>query len=396
MYTHIETRMEKNDFKRRDEEGSEESEEGKGKSDIKRRRQLPGISEEAWSGVNTIRKEKEMTWNEFFERINNYQDWLGLLLLLPRRPSLGDKLNAVTVTHYMPMWLQNIYRNFLKKHVKNIKDIKEIFDTATNKPAIVIGAGPSLQKFHHLELLADSAFYKEKIGPILTTSHTVKDCLEAGVIPDYMILLDPEPVMLPHIDHDIVDEYADKIKGIFPITIDNIVLNRWKGKKIFFLAAISEATIPNVQAVLSGLFPKITEMNALANAGTFSWNVAKFLGCNPIAMIGMDQGFLMDTPVEETPYYKAFQKSYDNREEILDNDYYFHTHSFFKTDRYTDDIYRNFAKNAIAAANVAKKDKGIRTINATGGGFIDKPEVIENMWFEDFLRKWEKKREKNE
>ena len=369
------------------EESEKEKEEDFG---VKKRRQLPEIADKVWDGVNKQRKGASITWDELFKRMYYYEDWVEHLLELPKRPTLGDRLNAVTVVHYLPMWLESIRKSFVEKCTKDVRDVKEIFDTAKGKPGIVIGAGPSLEKHHHLELLAKSRFYKEKVGPVLTTSHTLVDCLEAGVIPDYMILLDPEPVMMPHIDHDIVDEYAGKITGVFSISIDHEVLRRWKGEKVFFLAAIPEATIPNIQGVISRLFPMLTEMNALANAGTFAWNVAQHLGCNPIILIGMDQAFLADTPVEETPYYKAFQRTYNTREEILDNCYHFHTHSFFKNNSYTDDIYRNFMKNTVAAAKIAKKN-GISTINCTGGGFIDDPDIIENRWFEDFLKKWEKR-----
>lgn len=378
--------MQQNEFTRI---GNEESEgEGEEESDIKRRRQLPDISEEAWEGVNKLRKERGITWNDLFERMNNYQDWTEHLLTLSPKPTLGDKLNAVTVTYYMPLWLSNIYETFLKKRLENIHDVKEFFGGEKGKPAIVIGAGPSLHKYNHLELIAQSAFYKNKEGPILTTSHTVKDCLDQGVIPDYMILLDPEPVMLSHIDHDIVDRYADKIKGIFAITTHPDVLNRWKGDKFFFMPSVSEKTIPNVQAMMSGLFPMLNEMNALGNSGTFSWSIANFLECNPITLIGMDEGFLPDTPVEETPYYTAFKKSFDTREEIIQKCYRFYTHSFFRTNCYTDDVYGNFAKNTVAIAKMAK-EQGVKTINATGGGMVDAPDVIENMWLEDFLKQWE-------
>lgn len=381
--------MKKSDFKLGIHDKHEDFDDEEEKSDIKKRRQLPGISEKAWAGVNELRKEKGITWNDLFERINNYKDWTEHLLKLTQKPSIGDKLNALTVSHYMPLWLDNLYENFLEEPLKDIHDVKDFFGTARDKPAIVIGAGPSLYKYNHLNLLAKSKFYKDKVGPILTTSHTVKDCLEHGVIPDYMILVDPEPIMLSHLDHEIIDKYADKIEAIFSITIHPGVLKRWKGNKHFFMSAISDATIPNVQAVLSGFFPMLNGMNGLANAGSFSWSIAKFLGCNPIALIGMDQAFLLDTPVEETPYYKAFQSSFKTRKEIIENCYRSHTHSFFKTDCYTDDIYGTFAKNTVAIAKRVKNEEGVITINATGGGFIDEPNIIENQWFEDFLKKYE-------
>lgn len=393
LYTHrihIHISMKKSDFVRGIKDKNPVESEAETDNGGEKRRQLPEISQKAWDGVNELRKKRGITWNEFFNRINNYQDWTEHLLRLPQNPSLGDKLNAVTVAMYMPLWLSNIYNSFLKEPFKEIHDVKEIFGTAKAKPGIIVSAGPSLYKYKHLELLAQSDFYKNKVGPILTTSHTVKDCLECGIIPDYMILLDPEPVMILHIDHKIIDKYADKITGVFSATTYPDVLKRWKGKKLFFLPSISDRTTPNVQAMFSGIFPMLQEMNALANAGSFSWSIAKFLGCNPIVLIGMDQGFLMDTPVENTPYYPAYKQPSNTREDVIKDCFYHHTHSFFKTDRYTDDIYGNFAKNIIASAKLAKEEEGISTINCTGGGFVDDPSIIENEWFEKWLKKWKK------
>lgn len=356
------------------------------KSNKKRRRELPPISGEVWDSINKIRKEFDITWGELFERLYNYQDWFAHLLSLPKELTKGEKLNVATVHCYMGLWLENTYKNFLKEHIKDLPDVRTIFGIGKGRPALVIGAGPSLKENNYLELLSKSDFKRK--GIIIAVSHILCDCLEAGIIPNYMPLIDPEPVMIDHINSDIVDKHASEITAIFPISVHPDVLERWTGKKLFFLPTISESTIPNVQAVMSGLFPNVTELSGCSNAGTFSLFMGWQMGCNPIGMIGMDLSFMVDTPIEETPYYKALRPAYKTQKEMIAESYHFHEHSFFKNNCYTDDFYYQFTLGVVDLAKMAKENSGISLINCTGRGMIDEPDIIENMWFENWIKKW--------
>lgn len=355
-----------------------------------KRRHIPAIKEDHWKAFNTIRQKHEATWQEVFERFYNYQDLTEHFFKLPKEVDRTAKMNAVTVQYYLPMWLENMYRNFIKEYVKDIRDIKEVESiVAKGTPGLVIASGPSLFKYKHTDLLAKSKFYTEKQGIIIATSHSLIPCLESGVVPDYVTITDAEDVMLEHIDHPIVDEYSSDIMGIFSTHIHPDVLDRWNGDRIFVLTSIPDMTIPNVQGVISGLFPNLTEFNAGAHVGAFSWNIAHFMGCDPIAMIGLDCAFDIATPIEQTPYYSAYRPSYKTEQEMIDECYHFHTHSFFGNNCYTDDIHYGFMEISVALAKLANEHTGVKTINCTGGGFIDEPDIIENMHFADWLKQFE-------
>lgn len=350
-------------------------------------RHLPEISDENWNAFNEIRKEHGETWAETFERFHNYQDWVNHLFNLPKEASSVAILNASTVTQLLPLWLENTRCNFMDKiAIPDIRDIEGSVEPGT--PGVVIGAGPSLLANDHLALLRDSVFYKDKKGVIISTAHSLKACLDAGVVPDYMILVDSNPILTKFIDYDIVDEHSGEIMAIFATDAHPATIKRWKGDARFFLPVIPDMTTPNVQAVLAGLFPKVTEMDGMANSGSFSWNAARYIGCNPVALIGMDFAFKPETPIKDTMHYGYFRSLCTSEKEMISEWYRFHTHSFFGTNCYTDHIYDSFCTGSVRIFKAYQERFGLKTINCTEGGVIDDPE-IENMYFADFLKRWE-------
>jgi hypothetical protein len=281
-----------------------------------------------------------------------------------------------------------MHHNFIKD--AKIPDIREIENSVKpGTPGLVIGAGPSLHANNHLDMLSDSVFYKERKGVIISVANNIKDCLDSGIVPDYMVLIDGDPEITPEfIDHDIVDDYSEYITAIFSVTVAHEAESRWKGDARFFMPVVPDVTIPNVQAVLSGLFPNVAEMDGMGNCGSFGWNVARYVGCNPIALIGLDLSFRPETPIKDTWYYKQLRSACSSDKETIDTMYRFHTHSFFGTNCFTDIVYGSFAVGSMDVFKAYKERDGIITQNCTEGGIID-DEEIENMWFRDWLAKWE-------
>lgn len=351
-------------------------------------RHLPGIPKEHWDAFNEIRKAYKISWAETFERFYNYQDWVGHLFNLPKDASEIDMLNASTVTQFLPMWLENIRMVFMEDvEIPDMRGIENSVKPGT--PGLVIGAGPSLRMNDHLDLLRESVFYKERKGVIISVGNNIKECLDSGIVPDYMVLIDGDPTIpLEFIDHDIVDEYSKDITAIFSLIVHKTVVKRWKGNSLFFMPVITDLTIPNVRSVLSGLFPNVIEMDGMANCGSFGWNVARHIGCNPIALIGLDFSFKPETPIKDTWYYEQLRAICSSDKECIDTMYHFHTHSFFGTNCFTDIVYGSFSAGSTETFKSYKKRDGIITQNCTEGGIID-DEDIENMYFADWLAKWE-------
>ena len=351
-----------------------------------RPRHLPEISDEHWDAFNSIRNKHEVTWADTFKRFSNYQDWVEHLFKLPGESSNEDKINAVTASSLLPEWLNNVHNNFLDDI--NIPDISTLAGTS-EKPGLVIGAGPSLIERKHLNALAGSKFYNRHEGVIISTAHSLVWCLEAGVIPDYVTMIDADKKMVDFFDNPLVEKYSKKLTGLFSITVDRDVFDHWDGEKLFFVPVIPHMATPNVQSVLSMLLKNTTVIDCMANCGSFSWNIARYIGCNQIALIGMDFSFKPDFPVKDTPYYEPLRALCSSEKEMVEKWYRFHTHSFFGTNCYTDYIHDSFCTGSTSIFKAYKERFDVNTINCTEGGIIDEPDVIENMYFADWLKQFE-------
>jgi hypothetical protein len=92
----------------------------------KKTRHIPSVDDADWDAFNEIRNEYKETWSDVFKRFHNYQDLTEHFFKLPKEVDNISKVSAVTVQYYLPWWLENMYRNFIKEHVKDLHDIKEL------------------------------------------------------------------------------------------------------------------------------------------------------------------------------------------------------------------------------------------------------------------------------
>ncbi len=309
--------------------------------------------------LDGIRIESGLSWKEFFHQLAIYPLPVKEVMNLPKEINPNMISNTATVTKLMPIWLKALSENIAE--IKNGKDIKDI--PKTNEPALVIGAGPSLYRNKHLDVIANSGFD----GLIFATDKVLIDCLEAGVIPNYVLISDASDKILPFIDHDIIDEYRDDISAIMCVTTHPTVVKRWRGDKYFFVQMIPEVVAPNVSYVLRSIIDK-TEMVTAGHCASVGWCTAFELGCNPIVLVGVDLSYPVDLPIEETQYFKMYQECCEDIDEIKKH-FVPYRHGVFGTVCYSDDVFRDYLFCSMDHFRFAKQN-GIKIVNCTEGGVI--------------------------
>lgn len=167
------------------------------------------------------------------------------------------------------------------------------------KQAILVGAGPSLFKHNHLEILAKSSFK----GIILLPEVILKKALEAGITPEkfdiYATTLEDSWNTQGFFQHEIVKKYAPKLR--------------------FFISTKSpQTTIDYLKEIGVKDIKTLDKQDAVnsSNVGLFSYLVAKtLLKCDQVCLIGCDHGsneYDHLTISEDSPIFKnAFVKEFN-------------------------------------------------------------------------------------
>lgn len=165
--------------------------------------------------------------------------------------------------------VENIQYILQESTITNFKDIFKDY------PVVIVSAGPSLDK--NIDDLKD----KQDKVIILAGVRTLKPLVERGIIPHFLLNIDPQ-----FITYELVQDYLDlEIPLISLIHGNHILVEEWKGPKIFIIDERQKSLIE----YLTGKQQDIIETGgSVANA---SAAIADYMGCNPIILIGQDLAF---------------------------------------------------------------------------------------------------------
>lgn len=157
--------------------------------------------------------------------------------------------------------------------------IAPLRDAAKDRPAVVVSAGPSLQR--NLDELARPGVRDRCV--IVAVQTVLKPLLQAGVRPHFVTALDY---------HEISRRFYE---GLTPSDVQDVTLVADPKAH----PAILDAFPGRVRCMANGfldrvLGPLARDMGALPAGATvahLSFYLARHLGCNPIALVGQDLGF---------------------------------------------------------------------------------------------------------
>lgn len=251
---------------------------------------------------------------------------------------LVDRIPALTLAKSIPTALDNTHNNlpFMDQTVKDlVLDIKPDPDSA-----IVIASGPSL----HLQNPVDAILSEQYRGTIVCADGALPYCLRHGLIPDYVVTLDPHPTRIvrwfgdpdldngsltrddyfrrqdldPHMEEHEIDrnnelisllnESAHLIKCIIATCSSSSVRDRCinSGMQLYWWNPLYDDIDTE-----NSITRQVYDMNhapCLAtggNTGSSAWVFANaILKKTKIALVGMDFGYAPGTPLKKTQYYK--------------------------------------------------------------------------------------------
>jgi hypothetical protein len=186
---------------------------------------------------------------------------------------LRKDINTNTLARFGRLWVRNLCRNMRTfAESPGVGSLAGLFDGI---PALVVAGGPSLDAL--LPLLP--ALQERML--IVSVNTPLRPCLEAGVEPDFTVVVDPQFWASRYLD------WTATRRGCLvaePSTCPRVFRRK---EAPFFLC--------------SSLFPlgetleEATGQRGLLGAGgsvaTSAWDLARLLGCRPLYAAGLDLGF---------------------------------------------------------------------------------------------------------
>ena len=197
------------------------------------------------------------------------------------------------------LWADNLAENM--PVVRSGGDIKEL-PKLNGSSAVVVGAGPSVERHGHLNLLKESGYG----SAIVACDKILVPCLKAGVTPSIVISIDGAQAISKFFDDTIIAENGRTKAALNVITHPDTVA-KIPCEKYFFMTSYDDPFEKKSITRIIHFMTRKTIMSSFGCVGGQAVNLAMFLGANPVVMVGMDYGYPSDTPLEQTSYYQSYR-----------------------------------------------------------------------------------------
>jgi len=312
---------------------------------------------------------------------------------------LKEKMAKVTFAKISKLALKNANNNY--KFLKYGNSIKQLHNFNFNKGdiSIVVCGGPSLKRNNQIKTLKK---YKDK-AVIIAADGSLFYLLRNNIVPDLVVTLDPHPTRIvrwfgdeklsrkkiksddyfsrqdldPAFKNELkankkiiklIDKFANKLNIAVCTSSSSLVVKRLinTGSKLFWW----NPTLDNPEkknSLSRKLYfkNKLPLINAGGNVGSAAWMIADSVICSKkIALLGMDFGYYLNTPYENTQYYDGVMKIAKKKDlSIFYKKIY---NPILKKYFFTDHAYLWYRDIFLEMLKIASS----KTINCTGGGIL--------------------------
>ncbi|STA92944.1 motility associated factor glycosyltransferase family protein [Clostridium cochlearium] len=198
--------------------------------------------------------------------------------------SLADN---ITIKYFSETFAKAFINNL--KHIIKASPINYFKNKFEGKSAIVVSAGPSLEKnVHELKEVQDNFI-------IITGARSLGTLIKNNIIPDFICMVDPGDI-----NCKFIEKYLDyKIPLVFFENTSYKAMNLYKGSKVLFSGNPVTSIIleQNIDSLLAG--------GSVAHTCT---SFASYIGCNPITFIGQDFAYTGEKLHSDSSAFKEENK----------------------------------------------------------------------------------------
>ncbi len=157
--------------------------------------------------------------------------------------------------------------------------IEPLRDAAKGFPAVVVSAGPSLAR--NIHMLAQPGVRDRCV--IIAVQTTLRPLLEAGIRPHFVTALDYHEISRRFYEGLSADDLRD-ITLVAEPKVNPVVLDVFPGP-------VRCCASPFLDQLLGDLRRPMGELKAGATVAHLALYLARFMGCDPVALVGQDLGF---------------------------------------------------------------------------------------------------------
>ncbi|MBZ9636021.1 motility associated factor glycosyltransferase family protein [Clostridium sp. FP1] len=265
---------------------------------------------------------------------------------------VNDSIIGISTSlHFSKQYFKCFARNINK--ITDSTMVNQLKDKFKGMPAIIVSAGPSLEK--NIDLL--KAIQDKFI--IITGGRTLKTLLNEGVKPDFVCSVDPGEYSYKVFEKEL---HSD-VTLVFSEVSNHELVEEYKGGKVFF----KDIDFKDITDNLLGV-----DVDCLWQGGSVAHvciSLGAYLGCDNIVFIGQDLAYT------NNKYHADSAKTNRNNVIDKDDDYI-----------YVDDIYGEKVPTTIALDFYRKKIeammleyKNVTFINSTEGGAHIKGTLIKSL-----------------
>ena len=289
--------------------------------------------------------------------------------------SIVDKkiININTISRFDKLWAYNIASNVAK--ISTHYGVNKFFDKYKNIPAVIVSAGPSLEKnIRKLKEIKNKAL-------IIAVDTAMKPLFSHNISPHFIITIDPQKKNSKYFRNV---NFKESVL-IAESSVDKEAIDSFNGA-IYFINSI----FPLAKYFMEELGDR-GDITTGGSVSTAAYDFAIRIGANPIIMIGLDLSFpnyqthIKGSYHEENFFTEIYKlDSYDSRiYKVLIAGNLREEKNIYNEKVWTDsrfDMYKNWYEE-----QCTKNDK-IKFYNATEGGIIING--MENIKLEELIKKF--------
>ncbi|NMM61284.1 motility associated factor glycosyltransferase family protein [Clostridium sp. P21] len=305
-----------------------------------------------------------------------------------RKVIQNKRIGRDTINFFSQILFQNFIRNMKQcARCGVINSYKNLFQ---GKPAVIVSAGPSLEKNIHLLKDVQDKFI------IICGARTLKALKNADITPDFVCAVDPQDITYTIMKHNL----DNTVPLVFMDSANYKIVQEYKGNKIMFS---NEGMETYVESITGKKVDSLLQGGSVAHV---CMGLAIYLGCNPVIFIGQDLAYTGDK------FHALSAKAMENPGDVAVTYLEQHKDLWLESEKsiYVKDINGEMVRTSIPLNSyreefeeLMEKCIGITFINSTEGGAhikgtqviplkasIDKygvEEISKNISFQDTIKK---------